>query len=334
MAGHHDLGYKLLFAHPELVRDLVAGFTPLGAVAEFDASAFERVNPVYVSDQFAEREDDIVWRVKLGEQWLYIYILLEFQSGIDRWMALRMQVYIGLLYQDLVKRAELSPATLLPPVLPIVLYNGRASWSASLDLGALIMPAPAGLVGLQASQHYLVIELHKLDPTMLADMRSVISLLFQMELSQEPDVTSDVLSTLATWLRDDARASLRRDVISWVERMMNSQFESVSETVPEHADVDRMVKKFNTWADEFENRGLQKGLKKGVAQGVAQGREEGSSVLRSVLQKLLASQFQDFPADVATRIAQAPMAQLQAWLEQVIDGKNIDDLFGPQRGAT
>jgi hypothetical protein len=70
------LGYKPLFAHPELVRDLIAHFTPFSALGALDAAAFEQVNPAYVS----------------GEPWLYIYILLAFQSRSDRWMALRMQV--------------------------------------------------------------------------------------------------------------------------------------------------------------------------------------------------------------------------------------------------
>lgn len=68
MAGHHDLGYKLLFAHPELVRELVADFTPLASMSGLDTSAFERVNPAYISDRFSERQDDIVWRVRLGKQ--------------------------------------------------------------------------------------------------------------------------------------------------------------------------------------------------------------------------------------------------------------------------
>ena len=131
MAGHHDLGYKLLFAHPELVRELLVDYTPFSWFAELRADAFERVNPSYVSDRFSERHDDMVWRVRIGEQWLYLYILLEFQSGVDRWMALRMQVYIGLLYQDLVKRGELAVQDMLPPVLPVVFYNGPGAWSAS-----------------------------------------------------------------------------------------------------------------------------------------------------------------------------------------------------------
>ncbi len=100
MPANHDLGYKFLFAHPELVRELNNGFTSFTWLDGVDVGAFERVNPAYVSERFSERQDDIVWRVKLGDEWLYIYILLEFQSGVNRWMALRMQVYVGLLYQD------------------------------------------------------------------------------------------------------------------------------------------------------------------------------------------------------------------------------------------
>ena len=87
MSGYHDLGYKSLFAHLELVRDLVAGFTPFPWLEHIAASNFERVNPGYVSERFSERQDDIVWRVRVGNEYLYVYILLEFQSGVDRWMA-------------------------------------------------------------------------------------------------------------------------------------------------------------------------------------------------------------------------------------------------------
>lgn len=36
-------------------------------------------------------------------------------------MAPRMMVYVGLLYQDLIRNKQLGPRGLLPPVLPIVL---------------------------------------------------------------------------------------------------------------------------------------------------------------------------------------------------------------------
>jgi predicted transposase YdaD len=120
MSGHHDLGNKDLFSHRELVRDLLVGFTDLPCLREIEVTAFERVNATYVSEHFAERHGDMVWKLRLGSDCVFVYLLLEFQSQSDRWMALRMQVYIGLLYQDLVKRAELAEGSRLPAVLPVV----------------------------------------------------------------------------------------------------------------------------------------------------------------------------------------------------------------------
>jgi hypothetical protein len=71
------------------------------------------------------------------------------QSSGDRWMALRMQVYVGLLYQDLVKRRRLGRNGKLPPVLPIVLYAGERPWRASKSVSGLVLAPPAGLEWLQ-----------------------------------------------------------------------------------------------------------------------------------------------------------------------------------------
>lgn len=56
----------------------------------------------------------MVWRLKVGAQWVWVYVLLEFQSEPDPWMALRMLVYVGLLSQHLVREGELHEG-LLPP---------------------------------------------------------------------------------------------------------------------------------------------------------------------------------------------------------------------------
>ena len=89
-----------------------------------------------------------MWRVRLQgqrEAWLYLLAMLEFQSTDDRYMAVRILVYTGLLYQDLIRRGALGPDGRLPPVLPIVLYNGRNRWSAPVEVGDLIAPVQEAL---------------------------------------------------------------------------------------------------------------------------------------------------------------------------------------------
>ena len=50
-----------------------------------------------------------MWRVRFRDEWLYVLVLLEFQSTVDPYMAVRILVYTGLLHQDLVRRSALGP---------------------------------------------------------------------------------------------------------------------------------------------------------------------------------------------------------------------------------
>jgi hypothetical protein len=73
-------------------------------------------------------------------------------------MALRMMVYVGLLYQDLIRQKQLGPDGLLPPVLPIVLYNGEPRWRTPTELSALLPRLPGFLAALQPQMRYLLID--------------------------------------------------------------------------------------------------------------------------------------------------------------------------------
>jgi hypothetical protein len=159
----HDGGYKLLFGNQRMVEDLVRGFVPEPWVDRLDFSTLQRCEGSYVTEGSGRREADMVWRVrwegegKRGEgtggegSWLYVYLLLEFQSRVERFMAVRMLNYLSLLYLDLVKRRELTESGKLPPVLPLVLYNGERRWSAPRQVGELIETVPGGLTAYRPS---------------------------------------------------------------------------------------------------------------------------------------------------------------------------------------
>lgn len=154
----HDNSYKLLFSYPEMVRDLLLGFVHEVWVAEIDFATLEIVSGSYVTDDLRDREDDIIWRVRFKDSWLYLYLLLEFQSSVDTHMAVRVLTYIGLLYQDLIKQKQFSPNGLLPPILPVVLYNGKPRWRAAQNISQLIEPPPGLLRDYTPQLKYLLLD--------------------------------------------------------------------------------------------------------------------------------------------------------------------------------
>ncbi len=60
-------------------------------------------------------------------------------------MAVRIMTYLGLFYQDLIKQQSLTARDSLPPVLPLVLYNGQTRWHADRNIRDLIPMVPASL---------------------------------------------------------------------------------------------------------------------------------------------------------------------------------------------
>ena len=78
-------------------------------------------------------------------------------------MPLRVMVYIGLLYLELYETKQFTkdPKTgypQLPPILPLVLYNGKTRWNKALDVSDLIIKSPLGLEPFCPSMRYLLID--------------------------------------------------------------------------------------------------------------------------------------------------------------------------------
>jgi len=142
----HDPAYKQFFSNPEMVASLLRDFVPADFIKDLDFSTLERCSGSYVTDDLRERHDDIVWRVgwKRGS-WCYVALLLEFQSTPDHWMALRILSYTALLLLDLVKTGKVQESEGLPPVFPIVIYNGGKAWKAPQDVATLFAPMPESL---------------------------------------------------------------------------------------------------------------------------------------------------------------------------------------------
>ena len=60
-----------------------------------------------------------------------------------------MMQYVAALYDHLVRSKAIDPANGLPPVLPMVIYNGDARWNGSPEIFDLIQPHPAALTPFQ-----------------------------------------------------------------------------------------------------------------------------------------------------------------------------------------
>jgi hypothetical protein len=274
-ARHHDHSYRQLFSHPEMVRDLLTGFVPGDWVAALDLDTLEPVKASFVTDDLRDREDDSIWRARWGDGWVYVYILIEFQSTVDPFMAVRIACYVSLLYQDLIAQQALTPEGLLPPVLPIVLYNGEPRWSAPAELNALIAALPGGLARFAPHWPYLLLDEGAIarDGDYPAGVRNLVAALFQLEKARDEATWLAVYERLAEVLDGRALDSLKRAFGRWIYK----SFIRTKQSGIRLPDIDdfhevhvMLAQRVKQWNEEIR----EQGRKEGAQSGRREGREE------------------------------------------------------------
>ncbi len=263
--ARNDPNYRLFFSYPQMVEDLLKGFVHEDWVSRLDFGTLERVNGSFVSEDLKDRRNDIVWRLRWrggGDDWFYLYLLLEFQSTAEPFMAVRLLVYVGLLLQELIRTQGLKPLDPLPPVLPVVLYNGKRPWKAPVELSSLFAPVPEGLRRRLPRLEYLLVDENRLRPEEREQAGNLVSALARMETSLDTGEFSRSARDLAFLLPGEEHRDLRRLLGRWATQVMRRLFRGV--TIPGVEDLEEVAmleETFKEWERRARNDGRLEGTR-------------------------------------------------------------------------
>ena len=278
----HDTRYKALFSCPELVRDLLRGYVPGKWLEHADYASLTRINASYVARSDKQRHDDMVWRIDIGGHWLWIYILLEFQSESDPWMAVRIMQYVGLLAEQLAREGNSLPEGRLPSILPIVLYNGQPEWRAPHDVAECFVVPADGLEAYRPSLRYLLLDERRLQQHPLPEVRNFAEAAFRMEASRTLQDAIAVARALDEMLRTPGLQAVRRVFSQWIKALLlrratNPMIEEIMAIEDVFEEIEMLTQHKETWFDDA--------IEKGFLQGCEKGREETLiSVARNMLE--------------------------------------------------
>lgn len=189
----HDRGYKKLFSNRIIFRQLIETFVRQNWVKELDFTDCETLDKTFIADHYKETESDIIYKVKFKGRDAYLVILLEFQSAVDRFMVLRVLNYLTNFYMDYVQSFE--DVTMLPPVFPVVLYNGDRPWTAPIAMSDII--ENHAILGRFAPlfEYWPIVErAYALDE--LLNIRNIVSTLFLAEAHYDLEMLKHELVAL------------------------------------------------------------------------------------------------------------------------------------------
>ena len=265
-----------------------------------------------MSDERLGRCGDTVWEVCLHDRGP-VLVVLEFQSGEDPRMALRILAYTSLLYQELVRNdvPGLDDQGRLPAVLAVVVYNGESPWTAPREVGELVQPVPGVLMPYLPSQRHRVVDARHVGVEDLPEgnLRTAV---VRLKQTRTPWDLVEVAKMLRRWLRRPEDDGLRRVLGVWVREVAESFVPGGETFAPEMAleEVEMtLVERAGEWSKQLiregHERGMregmmqgrEQGLEKGIEQGLELGREQGLTHERALLRRMAVSRFGADTAD-------------------------------------
>jgi predicted transposase/invertase (TIGR01784 family) len=303
----HDYGYKRLFSNVTIFRQLLESFIHEPWVKELDFSTAETVEHSFVSEAYQETESDLIYKLKRNEEDVYIYVLLEFQSTVQRFIGVRILNYITSLYLTMIQSGQVKEK--LPPVFPILLYNGDSKWTAPETVAELV--AHHELLGdFGIGFKYLKIIENEYTYAQLLQIQNIVSTLFLTENHYNLDQLGHEL--LEVFEKEDQTAvSL---FLNWFKmlavdgRIDSTNYRAFEKIYTHQMEVREM---FTTAISEKDKRLIQEGEAKGKAEGLAEGLAEGElNALKKMAKQMKMDSLSDEVIAKYTGLSQAEIKKL------------------------
>jgi len=308
-----------------MVSQLLRDFLAEPWLDDLDLDRMERLNAKFHAETGERREGDVIWRIprRGGGGDTYLMLLLEFQSTPDRWMALRALVYVGLLWQHLVREKRLPPDGRLPPVLPVVVYNGDPRWAMPLALHELVgLPENTPLWRYQPEMRYHIVDEGAFSDDDLAARDTLAALLFRLEASPDPERVVVLADAVLAWFGRHPGFEGLRSVFAELLGGLMGPGVRVPEELLEVRNM--LASRAEDWKRQWLQEGRVEGRMEGRVEGRLEGRLEGEAAL---LLRLLERRFGALPVRVKERVAAADAAALETWGLRVLDAGSLDDVL-------
>lgn len=234
--------------------------------------------------------------------------------------------YVACFYSQLLKQKVVTPAKGLPPVFPVVLYNGAKRWSAKTDIFDMIRPVPPAFLQVyQPHLRYYLIDEGRYTEAELTQIQTPLSGVFGIESASESwEALQRAVDRIVAIIRTDPNKEPL--ITRWLKRRLHwlgaeVNLDQLNSLVEDNAmlaeNLESLVKK-----ERLE--GEQLGIAKGRQEGRLEGRLEGE---KRVLRKQISLKFGNLPDWAEQRLEQGTPEQLEHWSATILVANSLDELF-------
>ena len=161
----HDRLFRKVFSEPAEAAGLLRVHVPQWLADTLDWSSLSLMPDSYVDDDLQASESDLLYTVEQrpgaaepgdARRSLRLYLLFEHQSTPDRWMRFRLLKYCCRIWDDFLRSDEAEETPDLPPIVPLVFYQGESRWRHTTQFSDLFAKPVRGWPWTPQFRHLLM----------------------------------------------------------------------------------------------------------------------------------------------------------------------------------
>ncbi|KKE80109.1 Rpn family recombination-promoting nuclease/putative transposase [Bacilli bacterium] len=286
--NEHDVGYKYLLTTKQVFIQLLQSFVDKDWVDQIDEANTELIDKSLILPDFQEKEADLVYKMKLKEQEVIFYTLMELQSTVDHQMPYRLLLYMVELWREIVKSSDDRKVNQkdfhLPVIVPIVLYNGAGNWTVPLEFKQTL--GKATMFGDQTLNFkYILLDVNRYTDIELLELSNLISSIFYLDQkNKNPKELYKKLKALTGALQNLTQKEFTL-FQNWFKQIVMKRFpedqhmkmeQTIDRANPKEVNqmISNLGEDLKRFYDEAQARGLKKGMEKGLEKGIEKGNKE------------------------------------------------------------
>ena len=306
----HDAFFKHVLSDPQLAGTFLREHLPRDVVDLLGPELPEPVSGSFVDEELRQHHSDLLFRVQLkAGRSAFAYLLMEHKSSPDQAARLQLLRYVVRILSDWYDQNQRQLP--LPPILPLLAYQGPRGWTFSCEFMDLFGAVPEPLRAYLPAFRHAMIDLTQIDDDDLSEELRLRAFLKALKYTRRPDLRECMDLVLAEW------SALGENDFSVILTYMGKG-SKVGIDLKEFRET--LLRRVPDRVEQIMGWLTQPYYEKGKAEGKAEG---GASVLA----RLLEQRFGAVPPLLRQRIFAANVEQIEAWGERVLGACDVHAVF-------
>ncbi len=329
----HDQIFRVVVEHPGRATRLAHGCLPDEVAAMIADKPLVRVPETFVDEDLRLHHVDALFKGELRDgRPAWVYILFEHKSWQNPWAPLQMLRYITRIWTWHTRQSEARPGV-LPPVIPILVHQGRQPWSGPLSVLDMV-EADGALENLSRSLSCVLCDLGPTEDAKLPGDRDVQPVLSALKHVWDREVLDEVLDMILRGLTEGGDLELL--VVSYISDAYSNLAPGQLEAALRRARPERWEELLGPAAEELIRKytpvvlareraeGEAIGEARGEVRGEARGEARGKA---KTLLRQARIRFGNVPEERYGQIMAADTATLDRWLDALLTAENLEAVF-------